>query len=73
MFLLYAILACTALLTIIAIIATIRLVYYPSETKKKTGIGSIFELDITKINIKSADNVHMLSPDQIKKIEDGDY
>ncbi len=73
MILLYTLLGLTCVLILIAIAATIRLIYYPADIKKKTGIGSIFELDITKINRKSADNVRLLSPDQIRKIEENDY
>jgi hypothetical protein len=71
MILLYTILALIAILILLA--ATLRLIFYPAQIKKKTGIGSIFHLDITKINLKSADNVRLLSPDQIRKIEKGDY
>lgn len=73
MILLYAILGIAGLLVISGTIATLRIIFYPSHIKKKTGIGSIFELDITKVNIKSADNVRLLSPDQIEKIQKGDY
>jgi hypothetical protein len=73
MLLLYCILGFAAVLILLGMIATLRIIFYPSEIRKKTGIGSIFELDITKINIKSADNVRLLSPDQIDKIQKGDY
>lgn len=73
MFALYAILGITTLLIVLGIIATVRVIFYPEHIKKKSGIGSIFELDITKINIQSADNVRLLSPDQIEKIQKGDY
>ena len=73
MIILYAILGLAMILILLALIATLRLVFYPTEIKKKTGIGSIFELDITKINIKSADNVRLLSSDQIDKIQKGYY
>jgi hypothetical protein len=73
MFALYAILGIAALLIVLGIIATVRVIFYPNYVRKKTGIGSIFELDITKINIQSADNVRLLSPDQIEKIQKGDY
>ena len=73
MFLLYFILGLAGLVILIGLAATLRVIFYPSHIKKKTGIGSIFELDISKINIKSADNVRLLSPDQIEQIEKGDY
>ncbi|MFP6584062.1 MAG: hypothetical protein VCD00_16100 [Candidatus Hydrogenedentota bacterium] len=73
MFLLYTILGFAGLLILLGAIATVRIIFYPSHIKKKTDIGSIFELDITKINIKSADNVRLLSPEQIEKIQKGDY
>ena len=70
---LYATLAFAAVVIVLGIAATARLIFYPADIRKKTGIGSIFELDITKINIQSADNVRLLSPKQIDKIEKGDY
>lgn len=73
MIILYAIVAFTTLIILVAIAATMRLIFYPAQIKKKTGIGSIFEVDIAKINIQSADNVRLLSPEQIRKIEKGDY
>lgn len=71
--LLYTVLGIAAVVILLGIAATIRLVFYPADIRKKTGIGSIFELDIAKINVQSADNVRLLSPTQIEKIEKGDY
>ena len=73
MIFLYIVIGLAVLLVLLACAAILRLIFYPAETKKKTGIGSIFELDISKINIQSADNVRLLSPDQIRKIEENDY
>jgi hypothetical protein len=73
MLILYGLLTSVGVLILIALIVTLRLIFYPGDIKKKTGIGSIFDLDITTINIKSADNVRLLSPDQIDKIQQGDY
>lgn len=71
--LVYGIVAFAAVVILLGIAATVRLIFYPADIRKKTGIGSIFELDITKINVQSADNVRLLSPKQIDQIEKGDY
>ena len=70
---LYTVLIFAAIVILLGIAATIRLIFYPADIRQKTGIGSIFALDITKINVQSADNVRLLSPKQIEKIEKGDY